>query len=256
MHQSAEPTSGESGGGGSARHYQGLALVLVVVLAAIVAVRADWVPSYKVLFFVVLIPSVILHEVSHGAVALAFGDDTAKRAGRLTLNPVSHVDLFGTLVLPIVMTISGLGAIGYAKPVPYNPAGLRHPRNEALLVALAGPVVNVVLAVGAAMLFRATVDKSSFELFGLVGGSVYGRVVFLFGYANVLLAAFNLLPIPPLDGSAVIERLMPRSWWPGYMRMRALAFPVLIVAVLLLSTRIGGSFNAILDWWGHLAGLG
>src|SRR2546425_6818058 len=94
----------------------------------------------------VLIPSVMLHEISHGAVALAFGDDTAKRAGRLTLNPIAHVDPFGTIVLPLILALSSSGVFGWAKPVPVNPRRLRNPRQQALLVSLAGPVTNLGLA--------------------------------------------------------------------------------------------------------------
>src|SRR3989442_8164733 len=90
----------------------------------------------------VLVPSVMLHEISHGAVALAFGDDTAKRAGRLTLNPIANIDPFGTIILPLILALSGAGMFGWAKPVPVNPARLRHPRQEALLVSLAGPPTN------------------------------------------------------------------------------------------------------------------
>src|ERR671914_1114778 len=97
-------------------------------------------------FVAVLVPSSILHEVSHGVVALAFGDDTAKRAGRLTLNPLPHVDPFGTVLLPLLLSLTSLGVIGYAKPVPVNPGRLRKPRQHSLYVSLAGPAVNVVLA--------------------------------------------------------------------------------------------------------------
>lgn len=101
-----------------------------------------------------IVPSIILHEVSHGWAALRFGDDTAQRAGRLTLNPLRHVDPFGTLVLPLVSAAIGFGFFGYAKPVPINPRRMRHPRNDAVLTALAGPAVNIALAVVAALVLR------------------------------------------------------------------------------------------------------
>src|SRR3989449_11424100 len=90
-----------------------------------------------------LIPSVILHEVSHGVVALWFGDDTAKRAGRLTLNPVAHIDPFGTIILPLILILTTGAGFGYAKPVPVNPRNLRNPRDQSVLVSLAGPAVNI-----------------------------------------------------------------------------------------------------------------
>src|SRR6266542_4678139 len=103
----------------------------------------------------VLVPSVMLHEISHGAVALAFGDDTAKRAGRLTLNPIAHIDPFGTIILPLILALSGAGMLGWAKPVPVNPARLRRPRQDALLVSLAGPVTDIGLALLAIVLMHA-----------------------------------------------------------------------------------------------------
>ena len=95
-----------------------------------------------IVFFAMLFPSIILHEVSHGWVAFRFGDDTAKRAGRLTLNPIAHIDIFGTIILPFVLIITTGRAFGYAKPVPVNFHALRHPRRDMVLVAIAGPVTN------------------------------------------------------------------------------------------------------------------
>src|SRR2546421_10253954 len=102
--------------------------------------RESWI------FLAVLIPSVILHEVSHGVVALVFGADTATRAGRLTLNPVAHVDLFGTIILPLLLVLSAGTAFGYAKPVPVTPSRLHRPREQSLYVSLAGPATNIAIA--------------------------------------------------------------------------------------------------------------
>src|ERR671922_627663 len=107
---------------------------------------AVWVP-----LLVALVPSVILHEVSHGVVALAFGDDTAKRAGRLTLNPIPHIDPFGSIILPAMAVLANLPVLGWAKPVPVNPARLRNPRRQMLWVGLAGPITNFSLMVAAAI---------------------------------------------------------------------------------------------------------
>lgn len=189
----------------------------------------------------VLVPSVILHEVSHGAVAFALGDDTAKRAGRLTLNPLAHVDPFGTLILPAMLALSGLGAFGYAKPVPVNPRRLRNPRQHSLYVSLVGPLVNVVLAVGAALAYR------TFQPVGLVG-----EVVFFLGWVNVLLAAFNLLPVPPLDGSALVERVLPMRLWPAWLRFRRWSFGLLLVLVLLVPGALTWVFEPALDLWAAL----
>lgn len=186
-----------------------------------------------------LVPSVILHEVSHGVVALAFGDDTAKRAGRLTLNPLPHVDPFGTIMLPLLLALGGLGAFGYAKPVPVRPARLRNPRSDSLWVSLVGPAVNVVLALLAALAFRALRPEGTLEL-----------AVVAFGQVNVLLAVFNFLPIPPLDGSALVERVLPQAWWPTWMRFRQWGFGVLVLVVFVVPDRtVRPLFGWTLDLW-------
>jgi Zn-dependent protease len=172
-----------------------------------------------IVYLVVLIPSVILHEVAHGVVALAFGDDTAKRAGRITLNPIAHVDPFGTIVLPLLLAVTSGGVFGWAKPVPVNPRRLRNPRQQSLFVSLAGPGTNVLIALIASVVFVA----------GPQNDWTFGFIV-----VNVFLAAFNLLPIPPLDGSALIERVLPRQWWPTWLRFRQYSMGLLLVVVLLL----------------------
>lgn len=194
----------------------------------------------------VLVPSVILHEIAHGLAALRFGDDTAKRAGRLTLNPVSHVDVFGTLILPGMLALSGLGIFGYAKPVPVNPARMRRPRDHSLVVSLVGPATNIALSVLAILAYRYVVG-------GLQPGEpapeLLLRVIGSFGVVNVILAAFNLLPIPPLDGSAVIERFLPRRLLGPWHRLRQYSMAILLVLVLLLPGVLGTVFGAAIDLW-------
>jgi Zn-dependent protease len=190
----------------------------------------------QVIFFAVLIPSIILHEVSHGAVALLFGDDTAKKAGRLTLNPIAHVDPFGTIILPVLLLLTTSSAFGYARPVPVSPRRMRSPRNHGLLTSLAGPAVNIVLALISAVLLR------TFFLGDQVTDSLLLRIVFDFGVVNVILAAFNLIPIPPLDGSAVVERLLPARLWPSYLKLRQ--YSMLLVLFLVLR---GGTLDKVFD---------
>ncbi|MGI8759652.1 MAG: site-2 protease family protein [Acidimicrobiales bacterium] len=197
----------------------------------------------------VLVPSVILHEVSHGVVALWYGDDTAKQAGRLTLNPLPHIDPFGTVILPVLLALSGLGAFGYAKPVPVQPSRLRSPRQHSLYVSLVGPAVNIVLALIAVVVFR-----SFFEL-GQLGGtdsSVVARIVFFFGFINVILAVFNLLPIPPLDGSAMIERVLPERWWPAWLKMRKWSFGILLLLVFVLPGALSSIFRPAINLYARL----
>jgi Zn-dependent protease len=187
------------------------------------------------------IPSIILHEVSHGVVANAFGDDTAKRAGRITLNPVKHVDPFGTLILPALLAFSGLPAFGWAKPVPVNPRRLRRPRQQTLYVSLAGPATNLVLAGLLAVVFRLWAAGAS-------APDWFSDFVFVAGLLNVVLALFNLLPIPPLDGSALLERVLPDRWWPTYLRIRRYSFFLLLALMLLFVTR---NSSPIFEpaWW-------
>jgi len=200
----------------------------------------------RIVFFAMLFPSIILHEVSHGWVANIFGDDTAKRAGRLTLNPIAHIDPFGTIILPALLIATTGRAFGYAKPVPVNPRNLRDPRNQSLLVSLAGPAVNIVLAVGAALLLPHSI------LFREPAAWSRDDLLLNLGYANVLLAAFNLIPLPPLDGSAIVERLLPQSLWPGYLRVRQYSMGVLLIAVLLLPGVLSHVFNWAFNLWAHL----
>jgi Zn-dependent protease len=193
------------------------------------------------IFIGVLIPSIILHEISHGLVAYWCGDDTAKRAGRLTLNPVPHIDPFGSIILPLLLSLTSFGVFGFAKPVPVNVGRLRSPRNQAVLVSLAGPATNILIAVLAAFVLRT---------FTLEGNAV--RIVVDLGVVNVVLAAFNLLPLPPLDGSAVVERFMPRSWYPQWLKIRQYTMGVLIIIVLALPRVLNSIFVRAIDLWAHL----
>jgi Zn-dependent protease len=195
-------------------------------------------------FFLAIVPSIVLHEVSHGWVANYFGDPTAKENHRLTLNPLRHIDPFGTVLLPALLLVSGLPAFGFAKPVPVNIGRLRKPRSQALYVSLAGPLVNIVLsAVGFGICeFALHFDQSVF----LLNVGVY------FGLANLVLAAFNLIPIPPLDGSAIIERFIPNRHLPSYYHMRARALPVVMVLLILNVLVFHVGLNALSDlenWW-------
>lgn len=192
-----------------------------------------------------IIPSIVLHEVSHGWVANAFGDDTAKRAGRLTLNPIAHVDPFGTLILPVLLALTSFGAFGYAKPVPVNPGKLRNPRQHSLYVGLAGPAVNIGLAVLAALWLKYGYDSSISDPDRLT----VPLFLFWFGFVNVVLAVFNLLPIPPLDGSAVVERLLPTRWWPTWLRFRQWGFGIVLLVVLVIPGALNGIFEPALDQW-------
>lgn len=202
--------------------------------------NVDW--AQVVLVVAVLVPSVILHEVSHGVVAHWYGDDTAKEAGRLTLNPLPHIDPFGTVILPVLLSLGGLGAFGYAKPVPVQPNRLRNPRQHSLYVSLVGPAVNLVLALVAVVIYRTFFESARSGATVLLEPSLVARIVFYFGFVNVILAVFNLLPIPPLDGSAMVERVLPLRWWPAWLKVRQWSFGILLLLVLALP----GALSAII----------
>lgn len=201
-----------------------------------------------------IIPSIILHEVSHGYVAYLFGDPTAKNAHRLTLNPIRHIDPFGTLLLPLLLIATGLPAFGWAKPVPVNVARLRKPRSQSLYVSLAGPMTNIVLSAIAFAYVRYEIHHANPLTFAN-GGGLFQFMVAL-GLVNLILAAFNLMPIPPLDGSAVIERFVPVRHLPRYyqLRARALPFVMAILIVNALTLHIGATWLSGLEQrWINLA---
>lgn len=217
--------------------------VFAVVLAALLGVLVYGIARKHVLtmddLYVVIafVPAVILHEVSHGVVALWCGDDTAKNARRLTLNPLRHVDPIGSVLVPLMMLFTVHWAFGWAKPVPVRVDRLRHPRNQSVLVGLAGPATNLVLS-GIAGLF--------FKLFyaNATGAPTIGLILFYFGVINLIVAAFNLIPMPPLDGSALLERVIPMRYLPGYYRIRM----GLLVVVLLLVLTFRQSLSQLYTW--------
>jgi Zn-dependent protease len=185
-----------------------------------------------IVFFVALVASIILHEISHGVVALWFGDDTARRAGRLTLNPIPHIDPFGSIILPAMGALAHIPVIGWAKPVPVNPNRLRNHRRDMLLVSLAGPATNLSLMLVAAYIAR-SLYKPPFgvNVITLADLSWPVLVALIFAQVNLFLGLLNLLPIPPLDGSALLERVLPREWLPGWYRFRPYGIIVLFVLV-------------------------
>jgi Zn-dependent protease len=195
----------------------------------------------SLIYFGSLIVAVILHEISHGVVALWFGDRTAKEAGRLTLNPVPHIDPFGSIVMPALGALVGMPVIAWAKPVPVNPMRMRNPRRDLVFVSLAGPGTNFLLmalsAIAAKALFNPASVPPSFVLDDLPLGI---EILFLFALVNLFLGLFNLLPIPPLDGSALIERALPRAWLPHWYRFRPYGF--LVLFLLVFSTGIITTF--------------
>lgn len=173
-------------------------------------------PLAVIYFIVALVPAIVLHELSHGIVADRMGDTTPRLMGRLTLNPVKHADPFGSLILPGLLLLPRLFGqdvlvFGYAKPMPVNTQNLRNPDRQMVLIALAGPVTNLLLGALGGLLLR----------FVGLGTGVLTDFLLIWVSLNVLLAVFNVMPIPPLDGSKVLALFLPprarevyRSWEP------------------------------------------
>jgi len=186
--------------------------------------------------FIVLLFSLTVHEAAHAWTANRLGDSTARRLGRISLNPIVHVDLIGTVVLPLVALSTGAPIIGWAKPVPVDPRQLGHPRRDYVLVAAAGPASNLVIAFLAALvLFVVPVSPQrlhetnvSVPIAVMLGGLMR---------LNVLLAVFNMIPIPPLDGGSVLAGLLPLTAARTFNRIRPYGF------ILLYALIISGGFN-------------
>lgn len=180
------------------------------------------------LVFTILVASLSFHEAAHAWTANRLGDPTARHLGRLTINPLAHIDWIGTVLFPVLAWMSNVPLIGWARPVPVNMHNLKAPRRDFAIVALAGPVSNVILAVVAAVLLKAQG--------GMVpdsGQTILTSVLVTAVTLNILLAAFNVLPIPPLDGGNVLAGIVPESVARLIDQMRPYGFLVLYALLLL-----------------------
>ncbi len=176
-----------------------------------------------ILFF-----SIIVHEVSHGYAALRSGDPTAKYSGRLSLNPLRHIDPFGTVILPILLILMGSPfLIGWAKPVPINPYYLSNPKRDMAKIGAAGPLSNLGLAIVFAIIFRIT------------GTGLLSYFILYAVFINLLLFLFNLIPVPPLDGSRIVAGFLPHEAYERYMRITPYGFIIVFALFFLL-------FNSVL----------
>ena len=183
-----------------------------------------------ILYAVPVILAVTLHEAAHGYVARFFGDDTAEKAGRISLNPLRHVDPVGTIILPALLLLANTGFIfGYAKPVPVNFGNLRHPKRDMFWVAGAGPFANFVMAVAWAFLLKSAAPGGMIDSDGLFEMAKAGIDV------NLVLMALNLLPFPPLDGGRIALSLLPGPLAYRYSRLEPYGF---MVVIALLATGV------------------
>lgn len=199
--------------------------------------------TYVVPLFIVLIVSLSVHEAAHAWTADRLGDPTARLLGRLTLNPLAHIDWIGTVLFPLVALFSGFPLLGWAKPVPVNWANLRSPRRDFAIVAAAGPISNLLLAVAGAVVVNLLLDLRN------IPSDDVARLVFMlllqFVFLNVLLAVFNLLPVPPLDGGNILAGLVPESVARLIDAMRPWGF--LILYALLFTGVLGSVVRPISD---------
>lgn len=196
-----------------------------------------------VLSVLLLMFSAIVHEVAHGFVAYLCGDNTAKNAGRLTLNPVKHLDPFGSVILPLLMAFAGNAVFAYAKPVPYNPNNLRNRKRDEVFVALAGPASNLLQALAGTVLFKLwnSYLMANHDVLQ-IGISTFGEslpllllVIFSsYIWVNLMLCFFNLIPLPPLDGSKVLCYFLHGEALRKYYQIQQYAMPILIIALYIL----------------------
>jgi len=193
-------------------------------------------------FLIMAVPllfAIVMHETAHGWVALRFGDTTARDMGRLTLNPLPHIDPIGTIVVPLLLQFSGSGFLfGWAKPVPINPLNLRNPKENLMWVSLAGPGVNMALAFACGMIIRVVklMPGGLATGFGLIDVLVsmiyYGMII------NLVLACFNLIPIPPLDGSKVLLRFLPPRYEYFWLQLEGMGM-FLLIGIIVIGNVIG-----------------
>jgi len=217
-----------------------------------------------VLSLIAVFMAIVLHEIAHGYVAARLGDPTARDRGRLTLNPLAHVDPVGTILVPVTLVLMrvlfswGVPLFGWAKPVPINPGNFRNPMRGMLYVALAGPATNLILALAAAglgqLVFLASPNGALHRIGGFGGNLIDAIFVFLgmFVLYNVILAAFNLIPIPPLDGSRVLMYFLPPAGRRVLLSFERYGF-LLLVGLLYLGV-LTPVFRGIQRLWALLLG--
>lgn len=205
--------------------------------------------GYLLLQALALIIGIVVHESAHALASFALGDKTARSRGRVSLNPLNHIDPFGTVLLPILMILAGGPVFAFAKPVPVNLGNLKNPKRDEILVALAGPASNLVLAAVAAVLWGAL--GAAYTALPVSVEAAVGLAQFLttLVLVNLSLAFFNLIPLPPLDGSSVLVLLLRGEALRTYYRIQQYAMPILIIVLYLVPYLTGIDLIGIyFDW--------
>ncbi len=193
-----------------------------------------YMPSFSLISIIILILSVVVHEVSHGYAANWLGDPTPRLQGRLTLNPLKHLDPVGSFIVPLLTSLAGF-TFGWAKPVEYNPYNIKNKRQGELLIALAGPLSNIFIAVVFSLIIRGVVHFTAAG--GLTGAGLFVGISAYIVLINLVLAIFNLIPLPPLDGSKVLFSILPNQY--GQTRMFLERYsPIFILIVVFFLWRV------------------
>ncbi|MDR2672809.1 MAG: site-2 protease family protein [Coriobacteriales bacterium] len=189
------------------------------------------IPIYSIIMAVCFVSAIVVHEVAHGFVANRLGDPTAKSQGRLSLNPIKHIDPFGTVILPLILMLAGGPVFGYAKPVPYNPSYFKNLRMGELMTGLAGPAANLIMGLIGALVANLVIGL------GFAPSSAASWVIiacYYFAMINFCLMFFNLLPIPPLDGSSIIALFLSDKALRQYYSIQRYALPVLMILLIVV----------------------
>lgn len=181
----------------------------------------------------VVLFAISIHESAHAWMADKFGDPTAKNQGRITLNPIAHIDLIGTIIFPILLALTGAPVFGWAKPVIVNPYNLRDPRRANIYISAAGPGSNIIAAFVGIVLFLILKNMGVFAGGAGSGSDILLYIFFYFIVINIYLAIFNLIPIPPLDGSGIIEGVLKGEALYNYQKIKPYGFIILLMIIFI-----------------------
>ena len=190
--------------------------------------------QYLIINALAVVIGIVVHESAHALAAYALGDATARRRGRVSLNPLNHIDPFGTVILPLLMILAGGPVFAFAKPVPVYLGNLKHPKRDEVLVALAGPASNIVLSAALALLLQARSPAAASGVISLAVANLLASLCVTSIVVNLSLAFFNLIPLPPLDGSSVLVLFLKGQALQGYYRLQQYAMPILIIVLYLV----------------------